>query len=58
MSDAPVNAIQRILDYLWKDEERHFSEQDDESILHEHHIFHDLVKTRTWLDAVKERTDA
>lgn len=55
MGDAPINSIQKIIDYMWDDEERHFSEQDEDDHLRETHIFHDLVKVKTWLDKMVER---
>lgn len=41
-------SIQALLDYLWDDEERHFSASDQDNSTH---IYSDLRTVRTWLES-------
>ncbi len=43
--------IDEIIEYLYKDEERHYEEEGDESI---NHIFHKLVKLKALNNPVKD----
>ncbi len=53
MSGAPINSIQKIIDYMWDDEERHFSEQEKGDPLRKTHIFYDVKKVKAWLDKME-----
>lgn len=44
-------AIEELLDYLWDDERKDFSEADDE--LGECHVFRSLVLIRRWLTSCR-----
>lgn len=43
-----TKAIERILDYLWDDEEAHY--RDHNQVERDGHIFESLVEVRRWLD--------
>lgn len=44
-TDAPVEALCEVLDYLWADELRHYREQPTET-----HIFCELARVANWLN--------
>jgi len=41
-------ALERILDYLWDDEEAHYRDHEQAGL--DGHIFESLVEVRRWLD--------
>lgn len=50
---APTEAIQRLVDYNWADEERDYLEQDLDG--RRRHIFLDLLTIKRWLDMTAKR---
>jgi len=43
-----AEALDKIIDYLWQDEQRHFNESTLEK--QKEHIFHSLQTAKRWLD--------
>ncbi len=58
MPKPPIDAIEKIIDYLWEVELKHFEENmfDADTYFHGH-IFNQLEIVRNWLERRRPRND-